>query len=95
MTFSQLVVWTVVGLVAGSLTARVVTGSKTGFGWYRNAALGLSGAVVGGLVVRGLNLLPWLDAYAISARDIVSAIAGSAVILLAWWLYQRRQAKAN
>jgi hypothetical protein len=56
---------------------------------------GCGRAVVGGLVVRGLNLLPWLDAYAISARDIVSAIAGSAVILLAWWLYLRRQAKAN
>ena len=95
MTFSQLVVWTIVGLVAGSLTARLVTGSKAGFGWYRNAALGLAGAVVGGLVVRGLGLLQWLDAYAISLRDIVSAIAGSALILLAWWLYDRRQAKGS
>jgi uncharacterized membrane protein YeaQ/YmgE (transglycosylase-associated protein family) len=91
MSFSQIVTWIVIGIVAGSLTGRVVTGSRAGFGWFRNAVLGLAGALVGGLVVRGLDLLPALDAYSISLRDIVSAVAGSVIVLLAWWLYQRRK----
>jgi uncharacterized membrane protein YeaQ/YmgE (transglycosylase-associated protein family) len=94
MSFSQIVTWIVVGLLAGGLTGRVVTGSKAGFGWYRNAALGLAGALVGGFVVRGLDLMPALDAYSISLRDIVSAVAGSVIVLLAWWLYQRRSSAA-
>jgi uncharacterized membrane protein YeaQ/YmgE (transglycosylase-associated protein family) len=91
MSFSQIVTWIVIGLLAGSLTGSVVTRSKAGFGWFRNAALGLAGALVGGLVVRGLDLMPALDAYSISLRDIVSAVAGSVIVLLAWWLYQRKK----
>lgn len=90
MSFSQIVTWIVIGILSGSLTGRVVTGSKAGFGWFRNATLGLAGALVGGLVVRGLDLIPALDAYSISLRDIVSAVAGSVIVLLAWWFYQRR-----
>lgn len=91
MTFSQIVTWIVVGALAGSLTGRAVTRSKAGFGWFRNAALGLAGALVGGLVVRGLDLMPTLDAYSISLRDIISAVIGSVIVLLAWWLYQRNK----
>lgn len=91
MTFSQIVTWIVVGVLAGSLTGRMVTRSKAGFGWFRNAALGLAGALVGGFVVRGLDLMPVLDAYSISLRDIISAVIGSVIVLLAWWLYQRNK----
>jgi uncharacterized membrane protein YeaQ/YmgE (transglycosylase-associated protein family) len=56
---------------------------------FRNLALGLAGALVGGLLFRLLRLLPELDRVMISLRDIVAALVGSLIVLAALWLWQR------
>src|SRR5687768_7396201 len=85
----QFIVWLLVGLLGGSLAGLVITRERGGFGHLRNLGLGLSGAVVGGLVFRLFELLPALDKIAISLRDISAAFLGSLILLCAFWLWNR------
>jgi uncharacterized membrane protein YeaQ/YmgE (transglycosylase-associated protein family) len=85
----QFIVWLVVGILGGSLAGLVITWERAGFGRLRNLGLGLSGAVVGGLIFRLFGLFPRLDKIAISLRDIVAAFLGSLILLAALWLWQR------
>jgi uncharacterized membrane protein YeaQ/YmgE (transglycosylase-associated protein family) len=89
ITLYQIAVWFILGLIAGSLTGLIVKGEKRGFGLQINLLLGLSGAVLGGLIFRLFDILPNLDKIAISLRDIVAAVAGSFLILAAFWLWRR------
>ena len=85
----QFIVWLVVGILGGSLAGLVITWERAGFGHLRNLGLGLSGAVVGGLIFRLFGLFPRLDKISISLRDIVAAFLGSLILLAALWLWQR------
>lgn len=85
----QIAVWLILGVLAGSLTGLIVKGTKRGFGLQLNLLLGLSGAVAGGLIFRLFDLFPNLDKIAISLRDIAAALAGSFLILAAFWLWRR------
>src|SRR5262245_21068419 len=88
-TTAQLIVWIVVGLIGGSLAGRLITWERGGFGLGRNLALGLIGALIGGFMFRVFNWLPNLDSISISLRDIVSAVAGSLIVLIAIWLWRQ------
>lgn len=88
-TLAQLIVWIVIGLIGGGLASRLITWDREGFGAFRNLGLGLVGALIGGLLFRWLNLFPDLDKISVSLRDIVAAVAGSLLVLLAIWLYRR------
>jgi uncharacterized membrane protein YeaQ/YmgE (transglycosylase-associated protein family) len=88
-TTAQMIVWIVVGLIGGGLASRLITWDREGFGTFRNLGLGLIGALIGGLLFRWLNLLPGLDKVSVSLRDIVAAVAGSLLVLLAIWLFRR------
>lgn len=92
MTVDQFVVWIVVGLLGGSLAGLLVTRARKGFGFIPNLVLGLAGAVLGGLLFRFLNIWPALDQLSVSLRDIVSALAGSLIILAALWAWRRSRA---
>jgi uncharacterized membrane protein YeaQ/YmgE (transglycosylase-associated protein family) len=83
------VIWVVVGLLGGSLAGLMVTRDRRGFGLVRNLALGLVGALLGGLLFRVLGFLPELDKVSISLRDIVAAVVGSLLVLGVLWLWQR------
>ena len=88
-TVAQMVVWIVVGLIGGGLASRLITWDREGFGSFRNLGLGLVGALIGGVLFRWLNLLPALDKISVSLRDVVAAVAGSLLVLLAIWLFSR------
>jgi uncharacterized membrane protein YeaQ/YmgE (transglycosylase-associated protein family) len=85
----QLVVWIVVGLIGGGLAGLLITWERGGFGLVRNLVLGLAGAVVGGLLFRLFKILPNLDKFAISLRDVVAAFLGSLIVLASLWLIRR------
>lgn len=88
-TLGQFIVWIVIGLIGGALAGSLSTWSKEGFGRMRNFALGLAGALLGGLLFRILGLFPDLDRYSISLRDVIAAVIGSLIVLGAIWYYQR------
>jgi uncharacterized membrane protein YeaQ/YmgE (transglycosylase-associated protein family) len=85
----QVIVWIVVGLLGGGLAGALMTWERGGFGLWRNLALGLAGAIIGGLLFRIFGIWPGLDKIAISLRDIVSAVVGSLLVLAALWLWRR------
>ncbi|WP_072393963.1 GlsB/YeaQ/YmgE family stress response membrane protein [Hyphomicrobium sp. CS1GBMeth3] len=89
ITFDQIIVWIIVGLLGGSLAGLLAKGEKRGFGVWKNLGLGLAGALVGGLLFRLLGLLQSLDGVTISLRDVIAAFVGSILVLLALWLKGR------
>ena len=88
-SFDQVIVWIVVGMLGGSLAALAITRERKGYGVAQNLALGLVGALVGGLLFRLTGLWPGLDKVSISLRDIVSAVVGSLIVLAALWAWRR------
>jgi len=86
ITWADLVVWVVVGVLAGSLAATVVTGKWAGLGRWSSLGVGLVGALIGGLIFTLFGIWPGLDAIAISLRDIIAAFVGSLIFLLVLWI---------
>ena len=93
MAFSlfQVIVWILVGLIAGSIVGLMVTRDRKGFGLTSNLLVGLAGAFVGGLLFRMFGLLTSLDQYAISLRDVLSAVIGALIVLAVRWYWLRRE----
>lgn len=91
-SYDQLIVWIVVGLLGGSLAGLIIKWDRQGFGTVRNLVVGLVGALVGGWLFRLFDLLPNLDKLSISLRDIMSALAGSLIVLVVVWVYSRARA---
>ena len=88
-SLDQFIVWIIVGLLGGSLAGLLTTWERRGFGLFRNLAVGLVGALIGGLLFRMLGLFPGLEGVSISLRDIVAALVGSLIVLIALWLWTR------
>lgn len=89
ITLAQIVVWLIIGLIGGTLVGILVKRERTGFGFWTNLGIGLIGALVGGALFRIFDLLPALEQVAISARDVASAVIGSLLFLLGWWIWQQ------
>ena len=85
----HLVVWIIVGILAGTLTGMIVKGDRRGFGVLRNLGLGMTGALLGGILFRVFRLFPNLDKFSLSVRDVISALIGSGLVLLILWVWQR------
>lgn len=86
----QVIVWLIVGTLAGNLTGILIKGRRKGFGQASNIAIGLVGALIGGSIFNLLGIDLGLGELAISFQDLVAAFLGSLVFLLAVWLARRR-----
>jgi uncharacterized membrane protein YeaQ/YmgE (transglycosylase-associated protein family) len=89
LSASQILTWIIVGVIGGTLAGYAITWKRGGLGWWRNLFVGLAGAIVGGLVFWTFGILKELDAVSVSLRDIIAAVAGSLIVLVAVWLWQR------
>ena len=90
LSWDQIIVWILIGLISGSVVGHLIKGDRKGFGFLSNLLIGLAGAFVGGLLFRMLGLLPSLDQISISLRDVVSAIVGALIVLAGRWYWLRR-----
>ena len=88
-SLDQLIVWIVTGLIGGGLAGAVMTWERGGLGLFRNLAVGLVGALIGGLFFRLFGIWPALDKIAISLRDVIAAFVGSLVVLAALWIWRK------
>jgi uncharacterized membrane protein YeaQ/YmgE (transglycosylase-associated protein family) len=78
----SIIIWILVGLAAGFIATKLLGG---GGGLLYNLVIGLIGAVIGGWLLRALNVpIP-----AGTAGDLLSAIIGALVFLAVWRLIRR------
>ena len=83
ITFIQIIVWLIVGGLAGTLVGSVVKRSREGFGWWTNLGVGLIGAAIGGFFFNLFGIDLGLGELAISFQDLVAAFVGSLIFLAA------------
>jgi uncharacterized membrane protein YeaQ/YmgE (transglycosylase-associated protein family) len=84
----QLIVWLIIGSLAGFLAGMVVRGR--GFGVFGNMLIGLVGALVGGLIFALLNVeITGLPTFTFSLADLLVAFIGAVLLLLIARLFRR------
>ncbi len=91
ITAGQLIAWVIVGALAGSVAGALVKGQKTGFGHAKNMAIGLLGAVIGGILFKLFDVNLGLDDLVITFQDMVAALIGSLLLLFGMWIYRKKK----
>jgi len=76
--------WIIIGLIAGWL-ANAILGGRGGGGLLYNLAVGLVGAIVGGLIFGALHIVPEPG----FIGNLISATIGAVVFLLIWRAIKR------
>jgi len=94
LSISEIIVWLVVGLLAGTVIGRVVKGTKQGYGVTANLGIGLVGAMIGGFLFNLFRIDFGMSSIQISLQDIVSACAGSALFLVTLWGVKKQRTKS-
>jgi uncharacterized membrane protein YeaQ/YmgE (transglycosylase-associated protein family) len=89
ITWEVIVVWLIVGALAGSLAGMVVKRSKEGFGRLTNIGIGLVGALVGGLFFKIFNINLGLRNIVVSFEELLEAFLGSLFFLLVLWIVRK------
>jgi uncharacterized membrane protein YeaQ/YmgE (transglycosylase-associated protein family) len=95
LTLADLIVWVIVGMIAGSLAGIVVTASWAGMSRWTNLGVGMVGALIGGLLFRIFGIWPGLGSVAISLRDIIAAFIGSLIFLLILWIVRTKRSNPS
>ncbi len=88
-SLTEVIVWLIVGGLAGSLIGMLVTRKKQGFGTLINLGIGMVGALIGGMLFNLLNIDYGMSEISISLQDLVSALVGSIIFLVAIWAYRK------
>ena len=86
---SKIIVWLIIGALAGTLAGRLMTFSKQGLGFWANVGFGMIGAVVGGLIFRLLHIDLGLGEIKITFEDLISAFVGSLLCIITWRLIRK------
>jgi uncharacterized membrane protein YeaQ/YmgE (transglycosylase-associated protein family) len=89
MNVGELIVWVIVGGLAGTITGRLVTRTKEGLGRWTNLGVGLVGAFVGGYLFNVLQIDLGLGELKVTFEDLIAAVSGSFLFLLALWIIRR------
>jgi len=84
--FGSILVFILVGLVAGFLASLVVMGR--GRGWFWNLIIGILGAILGGWLAGVLHIS--INVGPSIVNQIIVAFVGAVILLLIWRLIFRR-----
>ena len=90
INYSQIIVWLIVGALAGSIAGVVVRRTREGFGLFTNLGIGLVGALIGGFIFKALHIDLKLGKITVSLEELLSAFIGSLIFLGAVWLIKRQ-----
>ena len=91
---TEVLVWAIVGAVAGSLAGAIVKRKKEGYGHTVNLIIGITGAAIGGFLFRLGRIDLGLGSVHVRVDDMVSAIVGSFVFLGLVGFLQREDKKS-
>jgi uncharacterized membrane protein YeaQ/YmgE (transglycosylase-associated protein family) len=89
ISIGEIIVWLIIGALAGTLAGRLVTFTKRGFGLWVNMGVGMLGALVGGFLFRLFHIDLGLGEIKITFEDLISAFVGSLLCIFAWRLIPR------
>jgi uncharacterized membrane protein YeaQ/YmgE (transglycosylase-associated protein family) len=89
LELGQLIVWIVIGAIAGTIATWMVRGRRRGPGNLATVFLGMIGAVVGGILFQLLDINVSTVALTFTLTDLLAAIIGS--LLLIGLLYAVRR----
>ena len=89
ISISKIIVWLIIGALAGTVAGRLMTFTKRGFGLWVNMGVGMLGALVGGLIFRLLHIDLGLGEIKITFEDLISAFVGSVLCIIAWRLIRK------
>ena len=81
-----IIVWLIVGGLAGTLAGRLVTFKKEGLGRWTNLGVGLVGALIGGGLFKVFHIDLGLGEIKITFEDLIAAFVGSLLFVVLWWL---------
>ena len=97
ISIGEIIVWLIIGALAGTLAGRLITFTKRGFGFWVNTGVGMLGALVGGFLFRLFYIDLGLGEIKITFEDLISAFAGSLLCIIVWRLIRRNagQQKPN
>ena len=95
ISISKIIVWLIVGALAGTVAGRLMTFTKRGFGLWVNMGVGMLGALVGGLIFRLLHIDLGLGEIKITFEDLISAFVGSVLLIIAWRLIRKNAGPKN
>lgn len=76
-----IIIWIIIGLLAGTAAGRLLHQGKGGFGIVANTLIGLIGALVGGFIFNFIPPTP-LAAITINAEELLSAFVGAIILVL-------------
>jgi len=85
----QLIVWLIIGTLAGTVATMLFYRARTRFRDLNNIALGLIGALIGGVLFNLLNIRLGLPTLTFSLDDLVAAFIGSLILLISLRLLRR------
>ena len=89
VTVSQIIMWVIVGAVAGEVAGLLVRRRKGGYGRFGNLALGLIGAVVGGFLVGALKIHFGLPEIKIKVDELLAALIGAVLFMIVLWVLKK------
>ncbi len=82
MNLENIVIYLVVGLIAGFLASRVIFGK--GRGWLMDIVIGIVGAIIGGWLAGQLHIS--VNVGPSIVNQIIIAFVGAVILLLIWRL---------
>ena len=89
ISIGEIIVWLIIGALAGTLAGRLITFTNRGFGFWVNTGVGMLGALVGGFLFRLFHIDLGLGEIKITFEDLISAFIGSLLCIFAWRLIRR------
>ena len=84
-----IIVWLIVGGLAGTLAGRLVTFKKEGLGRWTNLGVGLVGALIGVGLFKIFHIDLGLGEIKITFEDLIAAFVGSLLFIVLWWLVSK------
>jgi uncharacterized membrane protein YeaQ/YmgE (transglycosylase-associated protein family) len=92
----EVIAWLIVGALAGSLAGMIVKRHRAGFGRILNLAVGLIGAVIGGVVFKMLHInLGVVGSITITSEEVVEAFLGALLFLAVVWFVRKMRTTKN
>jgi uncharacterized membrane protein YeaQ/YmgE (transglycosylase-associated protein family) len=92
----EVIAWLIVGALAGSLAGMIVKRHRAGFGRILNLAVGLIGAVIGGVVFKILHInLGVVGSITITSEEVVEAFLGALLFLAVVWFVRKVRTTKN